>query len=194
MEIKVLGLGHVKSILTEETIRKVLVEESINAQIKKVTGCKKIASYGIFLTPSVVIDGEVKCVGRIPNPEEIRAWITQRGKKRGPKMNWMESICGFMEDSKTNSQNEWDDTTEKKFSENAKEKSREFEEQSNPRDGMSDKSATFLIGQCANNTAYKVYGLENKGRYFTARVLDKKGKVVNELLVDKLNGHVKFIR
>ncbi|MGB5422576.1 MAG: thioredoxin family protein [Desulfobacterales bacterium] len=77
MEIKVLGLGHVKSILTEETIRQILAEESINAQIEKVTGCKKIASYGIFLTPAVLIDGEVKCVGRIPNPEEIRAWITE---------------------------------------------------------------------------------------------------------------------
>jgi len=50
------------------------------------------------------------------------------------------------------------------------------------------------LTECANNTAYKVYGLENKGRYFTARVLDKKGKVVNEILVDKLNGGVKFIR
>ena len=76
MEIKVLGLGHVRSILTEESFRKILLEESINAQIEIVTGCKKIASYGIFLTPSVLINGEVKCVGRIPNPEEIRAWIT----------------------------------------------------------------------------------------------------------------------
>ena len=50
------------------------------------------------------------------------------------------------------------------------------------------------LTECANNKAYKVYGLENKGRYFTAGVLDKKGKVVNEILVDKLNGGVKFIR
>ena len=109
-------------------------------------------------------------------------------------MNWMESICGFMEDLNANSENEIGDTTEIKFSENSREKSREFEEQSNPRDGMSAESAQFLIGQCANNTAYKVHGLENKGRYFTAKILDRKGKVVNELLVDKLNGHVKFIR
>ena len=109
-------------------------------------------------------------------------------------MNWTKSICGFIKDSKANSQNEGGDTTEMKFSENSKEKPREFEEQFSPRDGMSAESAKFLIGQCANNTAYKVYGLENKGRYFTAKVLDRKGKVVNELLVDKLNGHVKFIR
>ncbi|MEJ2285444.1 MAG: thioredoxin family protein [Desulfobacterales bacterium] len=58
MEIKVLGLGHIKSILSEEIIRKILVEEGINAQIETVTGCKEIASYGIFLTPSVLINGE----------------------------------------------------------------------------------------------------------------------------------------
>ena len=52
MEIKVLGLGHVKSVLTEETIRKIVSEQGIiNAQIVKVMGSKNIALYGIFLTP-----------------------------------------------------------------------------------------------------------------------------------------------
>lgn len=77
MEIKVLGRGCTKCNLTEELIRQVLLEERIDAQVEKVTGYKKIASYGIFLTPSVLIDGEVKCVGRIPKKEEIKAWITK---------------------------------------------------------------------------------------------------------------------
>ena len=63
-----------------------------------------------------------------------------------------------------------------------------------PRDGISAESAKFLIGKCTGNKAYKVYGIQNDGRYFHASVLDSKGKVVNELLVDKLNGNVKFIR
>jgi len=58
-------------------IRQVLLEERIDAQVEKVTGYKKIASYGIFLTPSVLIDGKVKCVGRIPRKEEVKAWITK---------------------------------------------------------------------------------------------------------------------
>jgi small redox-active disulfide protein 2 len=75
MEIKVLGRGCAKCNLTEELIRQVLVEEHIEAQVEKVTGYKKIAAYGIFLTPSVMVDGKVKCVGRIPRKEEIIAWI-----------------------------------------------------------------------------------------------------------------------
>jgi small redox-active disulfide protein 2 len=77
MEIKVLGRGCTKCNLTEELIRQVLLEERIDAQVEKVTGYKKIASYGIFLTPSVLIDGKVKCVGRIPRKEEVKAWITK---------------------------------------------------------------------------------------------------------------------
>lgn len=77
MEITVLGLGHVKSSLTEETVRQVLVAEGCHARVEKIIGCKEIAPYGIFLTPAVVIDGEVKCVGRIPMAEEVRAWIVK---------------------------------------------------------------------------------------------------------------------
>lgn len=77
MEIKVLGRGCAKCGLTEELIRLVLFEERLDAQVEKVTGYKEIAEYGIFLTPSVMIDGEVKCVGRIPRKEEIKAWVTK---------------------------------------------------------------------------------------------------------------------
>jgi small redox-active disulfide protein 2 len=80
MEIKVFGLGHVKSKLTDENIRQVLFEERIHANVEKVTGWRKIGTYGIYLTPSVSVDGTIKCVGRIPNKEEIRDWIN--GAKR----------------------------------------------------------------------------------------------------------------
>jgi protein-disulfide isomerase len=40
-----------------------------------VTDFKKIASYGVFGTPAVVVDGKVKSVGKIPKKEDIKAWI-----------------------------------------------------------------------------------------------------------------------
>jgi protein-disulfide isomerase len=36
----------------------------------------QIAGYGVFGTPAVVIDGEVKSVGKIPKKEEVIKWIT----------------------------------------------------------------------------------------------------------------------
>jgi hypothetical protein len=35
----------------------------------------KIAGYGVFGTPAVVVDGEVKGVGKIPKKEDVLAWI-----------------------------------------------------------------------------------------------------------------------
>jgi hypothetical protein len=193
MEIKVFGLGHIKSILSEEIIRNVLFEEGINAQIETVTGCKEIASYGIFLTPSVLINGEVKCIGRIPTKEEVKGWISKSRKKEA-QVNPVNSICRFIENFQSAPENKRDDDSDVTYSSEYEEKPQESVAHAMPRDGMSAESAKFLIGGCENNTGYKVYGLENKGRYFTAKVLDQKGSMVSELLVDKLNGHVKFIR
>ncbi|MGD8970757.1 MAG: thioredoxin family protein [Desulfobacterales bacterium] len=193
MEIKVFGLGHIKSILSEEIIRNVLFEEGINAQIETVTGCKEIASYGIFLTPSVLINGEVKCIGRIPTKEEVKGWISKSRKKEA-QVNPVNSICRFIENFQSAPENKRDDDSDVTYSSEYEEKPQESVAHAMPRDGMSAESAKFLIGRCANHTGYKIYGLENKGRYFTAKVLDQKGNTVNELLVDKLNGHVKFIR
>jgi len=40
-----------------------------------VTDVMKIAQYGVFGTPAVVIDEEVKSVGKIPKKEELLRWI-----------------------------------------------------------------------------------------------------------------------
>jgi small redox-active disulfide protein 2 len=75
MEIKVLGPGCAKCKQTEEIVRQVVSEEGVAADIEKVTDIMKIAGYGVFGTPAVIVDGEVKCVGKIPKKEEIKAWI-----------------------------------------------------------------------------------------------------------------------
>jgi hypothetical protein len=119
---------------------------------------------------------------------------SQIAKSRRHNMNLLNSICGFIEDSQSEPKKEKNNDIDDNFSENSKEKYSEFAEQLSPRDGMSAESAKFLIDKCANNKTHKISGIENKGRYFTAKVLNQKGNVINELLVDKLNGHVKFIR
>lgn len=75
MEIKVLGTGCQKCEQTEQNIREAVAEAGISANIEKVSDLMEIAKYGVFGTPAVVVDGEVKSVGKIPKPEEIRAWI-----------------------------------------------------------------------------------------------------------------------
>lgn len=77
MEIKVLGPGCQRCKQTEEVVRQTVAEEGVAANIEKVTDVMKIAGYGVFGTPAVIIDGEVKCVGKIPKKEEIKVWINK---------------------------------------------------------------------------------------------------------------------
>ncbi len=56
-------------------VREAVAETGVEAQIEKITDTMKIAGYGVFGTPAVVVDGEVKSVGKIPDKEEIKAWL-----------------------------------------------------------------------------------------------------------------------
>ena len=75
MEIKVLGPGCAKCQQTEKTVKEAVTEAGVSANIEKVTDLLAIAGYGVFGTPAVVVDGEVKCVGKIPTKEEIKGWL-----------------------------------------------------------------------------------------------------------------------
>ncbi|MBA2880925.1 small redox-active disulfide protein 2 [Desulfosalsimonas propionicica] len=75
MEIKVLGPGCPKCKQTEETVKQAINEAGVEADLEKVTDTMKIASYGVFGTPAVVVDGEVKIVGKIPSKDDVLKWI-----------------------------------------------------------------------------------------------------------------------
>ena len=75
MEIKVLGPGCLKCQQVEKLIRDTVAEAGIETKVEKVTDVMKIARYGVFGTPAVVVDGEVKSVGRVPDKEEIMSWL-----------------------------------------------------------------------------------------------------------------------
>ena len=77
MEIKVLGPGCPKCQQTEKVVKEAVAEVGVEAQIEKVTDIMKIAGYGVFGTPAVIVDGKVKSVGKIPKKEEIKTWILE---------------------------------------------------------------------------------------------------------------------
>ncbi len=75
MEIKVLGPGCAKCNKTEKLVLEVIKETCADATIEKVTDMMQIASYGVFGTPSVIIDNEVKCMGKVPKKDDIKKWM-----------------------------------------------------------------------------------------------------------------------
>ncbi|NVM27046.1 MAG: TM0996/MTH895 family glutaredoxin-like protein [Desulfobacterales bacterium] len=77
MEIKVLGPGCPRCRQTEKNVREAIAETGVDVKIDKVSDIMEIARSGVFGTPAVILDGEVKSVGRIPNKEEIKDWLTK---------------------------------------------------------------------------------------------------------------------
>ena len=78
MEIKILGPGCAKCEQTEKIVKAAVSETGVDAQITKVTDVMEIAKHGVFVTPAVVVDGEVKSVGKVPSKEEVKAWIEKK--------------------------------------------------------------------------------------------------------------------
>jgi small redox-active disulfide protein 2 len=70
-----LGPGCQKCDQTEKLVKEVVAESGIDAQVAKVTNVLEIAGYGVFGTPAVVVNGEVKCVGKIPKKQDVISWL-----------------------------------------------------------------------------------------------------------------------
>jgi small redox-active disulfide protein 2 len=77
MKIEILGTGCSKCNKTKEVVEKVLKNTGVKAEVVKVEDIETILKYGVMITPAVVVDGDVKIVGKVPDEKEIKKWITQ---------------------------------------------------------------------------------------------------------------------
>lgn len=77
MKIEVFGPGCHRCHQVEKFVKDALTELNISAEVDKINEIDKIVEAGIMQTPGLRINGKIKCSGRIPNPEEIKKWITE---------------------------------------------------------------------------------------------------------------------
>ncbi|MCX6773909.1 MAG: thioredoxin family protein [Candidatus Micrarchaeota archaeon] len=77
MKIEILGTGCPKCKTLEANARSAIAELGIKADIAKITDIGKIVEYGVMSTPAIVINGEVKASGRIPEVDEIKKWMSK---------------------------------------------------------------------------------------------------------------------
>lgn len=75
--VKILGPGCPKCHKAEHVIKEALVELGVSADVEKVTDTMEIVNYGVFVTPAVVVDGDVKSVGKIPDKDQIKSWFEE---------------------------------------------------------------------------------------------------------------------
>ncbi|HID21149.1 MAG TPA: thioredoxin family protein [Planctomycetaceae bacterium] len=70
--IKVLGPGCANCRKLAENVRKAVEELQVPARVEKVTDIGAMTTYGILMTPALVVDEQVKLSGRVPSVEELK--------------------------------------------------------------------------------------------------------------------------
>lgn len=70
--MKILGSGCAKCMKLYQATEEAAKGLGIEYDIQKVTDLAQIMTYGVMMTPALVVDGEVKVVGRVPNADEIK--------------------------------------------------------------------------------------------------------------------------
>ncbi|MEN8207947.1 MAG: thioredoxin family protein [Candidatus Fermentibacteria bacterium] len=74
-KIKVLGTGCPKCIELAELANRAAKQLGIEYELEKVSDINDIISYGVMLTPALVVDGEVKFSGSLPSFDQIIDYI-----------------------------------------------------------------------------------------------------------------------
>jgi len=72
IRVQVLGTGCAKCNKLKENAEAAIEEAGVEATVQKIEDINEITSFGVMMTPALAIDGEVKLVGKVASPEEIR--------------------------------------------------------------------------------------------------------------------------
>lgn len=76
-KLQILGTGCPKCKKLAELTEEAAKSLGIEYQIEKVEDIKQIIAFGVMMTPALVVNGEVKVSGRVPNIEEIKKYIIE---------------------------------------------------------------------------------------------------------------------
>ena len=81
MKIEILGMGCVRCNTLEQQVHEALKELKTEAEVAKVDDLDKISSYGVLMTPGLVINGKVYSSGKLPSMATLKGWIEKESKK-----------------------------------------------------------------------------------------------------------------
>jgi small redox-active disulfide protein 2 len=73
--LQILGTGCPKCVKLAEVTQEAATQLGLEVEIEKVTDINRIVSYGVIMTPALVVEGQVKVAGRVPSVDEIKTLI-----------------------------------------------------------------------------------------------------------------------
>ena len=75
-KLQILGTGCPKCKKLAESAEAAIKDLGGEFEIEKVTEINEIMKFGVMMTPALAIDGQVKAVGKVLSPEEIKKMLT----------------------------------------------------------------------------------------------------------------------
>ena len=74
-KVQILGTGCPKCKALTANAEAAIKELGVDAEIVKVDQIKDIMAMGVMMTPALAVDGVVKVVGKVPDPDAIRPML-----------------------------------------------------------------------------------------------------------------------
>ncbi len=74
-KIQILGTGCPKCKKLTENAESAAKELGVAYEIEKVTEINEIMKFGVMMTPALAVDGQVKSVGKVISPDEIKKML-----------------------------------------------------------------------------------------------------------------------
>jgi small redox-active disulfide protein 2 len=75
MKIQVLGTGCSKCKQLTANAERAVVELGLGVIVEKVEDLREIMKFKVMSTPALVVDGQVRCSGKVPSAEELKAYL-----------------------------------------------------------------------------------------------------------------------
>ena len=80
--MQILGMGCAKCEMLARHAEEAAQALGLEYTLEKVTNALEIVKLGVMTTPALVVDGEVKCAGRVAKPSEIATWLTTAAARK----------------------------------------------------------------------------------------------------------------
>jgi small redox-active disulfide protein 2 len=77
LEVKILGPGCINCNKLEQMVYKVMSAASLLGTVEHVRDLNEIAAFGLLAVPALVINGQVKCAGRLPAERQVLQWLKE---------------------------------------------------------------------------------------------------------------------
>lgn len=74
-KLQILGTGCAKCKKLAENTEAAARALGIPYELVKVTDITEIMKFGVMMTPALAVDGQVKVVGKVPDPESIKTML-----------------------------------------------------------------------------------------------------------------------